>query len=166
MIWKRPPTEAALLGFRGTLTEIAVKVAAIAGLDNLKAFGNAIHMCVPSVRLRKQGCAGFSAIRTPKIFNPVVEDDHPSNMSLRRDGSSQLSCHNQTDPLPSFVGRCPVWVQKQTSSIEGSMSASPSASDTVLHGAGDATAVSSPFPAHASTPGDDFLGRRRGVFGQ
>src|ERR1019366_6489556 len=67
-----------------------------------------IHTCVPSVRLRKPGCAGFSAIRTPKIFNPVVEDDHPSNMSLRQDGSSQLSCHNQTDPVPSFVGRCPL----------------------------------------------------------
>jgi hypothetical protein len=44
--------------------------------DNLKAFGNAIHMRVPSVRLRKPGCAGFSAIGAPKIFNPMVEDDH------------------------------------------------------------------------------------------
>lgn len=25
---------------------------------------------------------------------------HPSNMRLWRPGSSQLSCHNQTDPLP------------------------------------------------------------------
>jgi hypothetical protein len=64
-----------LLGFDCTVTEIAVKVAAIVGLDNLKAFGNAIHMCVPSVLLRKPGCAGFSAVGTPQIFNPTVEDD-------------------------------------------------------------------------------------------
>jgi|SRR5450432_2146785 len=25
---------------------------------------------------------------------------HPANMRLRRPGSSQSSCHNQTDPLP------------------------------------------------------------------
>jgi hypothetical protein len=50
-------------------------------------------MCVPSVRLRKPRCAGFSAIRTAKIFNPVDEDDHPSH-TLRREGSSQLSCRN------------------------------------------------------------------------
>jgi hypothetical protein len=42
-------------------------------------------MCVPSVRLRKPGCAGLSTIRTPKIFTPMVEDDHPPNM---RCGSS------------------------------------------------------------------------------
>jgi hypothetical protein len=58
-------------------------------------------MCVPSVRLREPACACFSAIRTPKAFNQPVEDDHPLNMSLRRDGSSQLSCHNQPDPAPS-----------------------------------------------------------------
>jgi hypothetical protein len=71
----RPSTEAALLGFHRTVAEIAVKVAAITGLDNLKTFGNAIHVCVPSVRLRKPGSAGFSAIGTPQIFNPTVEDD-------------------------------------------------------------------------------------------
>jgi hypothetical protein len=83
----RPPTKAALLGFHRTVAEIAVKVAAITGLDNLKAFGNAIHVCVPSVRLRKPGCAGFSAIGTPQIFNPTVEDDngvqrHVNSLSL------------------------------------------------------------------------------------
>src|SRR5450432_2979079 len=50
------------LGFHRPVAEIAVKVAAITGPDNLKAFANAIHVCVPSVRLRKPGCAGFSAI--------------------------------------------------------------------------------------------------------
>ena len=46
-----------------------------------------LHMCVPFVNLRKPGCAGFLAIRAPKIFNPMVEDGHPSTMSPRRDGS-------------------------------------------------------------------------------
>ena len=49
--------------------------------DNLKAFRNAIRMCVPSIRLRKPGCAGLSAIWAPKIFNPTLDYDHPSNMS-------------------------------------------------------------------------------------
>ena len=76
----------------------AVKVTAILGLDKIKAFGKGIHVYVPSVRLRKPGCAGLSANGTPKVFNPAVWDDHRSTMSLRRDGSSQLGCHNQTDP--------------------------------------------------------------------
>ena len=92
-----------------SLPEPSPKVAAaILGLDNLKAFGNAIHMWAPSVRLRKPGCAGLLAIRTPKVFSPVVEDDHPSIMSQRRDGSSQSSCHNQSDPVSSFGSRYPV----------------------------------------------------------
>jgi hypothetical protein len=62
----------------------AVKVAA----DNLKAFRNAIRMCVPSIRLRKPGCAGLSTDGTPKIFSPTVEDDHPLSMTLRRDHST------------------------------------------------------------------------------
>jgi hypothetical protein len=41
-------------------------------------------MCVPSVVLRKPGCAGLSANGTPKIFNPTVEDDHPANILLWR----------------------------------------------------------------------------------
>jgi|ERR1700722_1944335 len=84
-----PRAGAVSSGFDWNVARSAAKVAAIPGLDNFKAFGNAIYMCVPSVRLRKPGCAGFSAIRTPKIFCPVVEDDHPSIMRPRRDGSSQ-----------------------------------------------------------------------------
>jgi hypothetical protein len=60
------------LGFYWAVAGNAVKVAAIPFPDNLKAFGNAIHMYVPSIRLRKQGCAGFSANRTSKIFNPTI----------------------------------------------------------------------------------------------
>jgi hypothetical protein len=45
-------------------------------------------MCVPSVRLRKPGCAGLSTDGTPKIFSPTVEDDYPPNMTLRRDRST------------------------------------------------------------------------------
>jgi hypothetical protein len=50
--------------------------------DNLKAFGDAIYMRGPSVLLRKPGCAGFSAIRTPQIFDPTLLDDHPPNILL------------------------------------------------------------------------------------
>ena len=84
-----PRAGAVSSGFDWNVARSAAKVAAIFGLDNFKAFGNAIHMCVPSVCLRKPGCTGFLAIGTPKIFSPVVEDDHPSIMSPRRDGSSQ-----------------------------------------------------------------------------
>ena len=44
-------------------------------------FGKFIHVYGPSVRLRKPGCAGLSAIWAPKIFNPTLDYDHPSNMS-------------------------------------------------------------------------------------
>jgi hypothetical protein len=44
---KWPPTEAALLGFHRAVAERAVKVAPILGLDNLKSFGSAVHLCVP-----------------------------------------------------------------------------------------------------------------------
>jgi hypothetical protein len=84
-----PRAGAVSSGFDCNVAPSAAKVAAIPGPDNFKAFGNAFRMCVPSVRLRKPGYAGFSAIGTPKIFSPVVEDDHPSIMSPRRDGSSQ-----------------------------------------------------------------------------
>ncbi len=49
-----------------------VKVTAILGLDKIKAFGKGIHVYVPSVRLRKPGCAGLSANGTPEVFNPTV----------------------------------------------------------------------------------------------
>jgi hypothetical protein len=72
------------LGVHWALAGRAVKVAA----DNLKAFRNAIRMCVPSIPLRKPGCAGLSTDGTPKIFSPTVEDDHPLSMTLRRDHST------------------------------------------------------------------------------
>ena len=75
----------------------AVKVVA----DNLKAFRNTIRMCVPSIRLRKPGCAGLSTDGTPKIFSPTVEDDHPLSMTLRRDHS------------PVFFPTTGVWVMGQ-----------------------------------------------------
>ena len=76
------PTEAALhtLWFHRAVARRAVKVADIPGLDNLKAFGNAIHLYVPRifVRRRNPGRAGLSATRAPKILNPTVAG-HPSN---------------------------------------------------------------------------------------
>jgi hypothetical protein len=50
-------------------------------LDEIKAFGKFIHVDGPSVRLRKPGCAGLSAIWAPKFFNPTLDYAHPSNMS-------------------------------------------------------------------------------------
>jgi len=41
-------------------------------LDKIKALGKDIHVYVPSVRLRKPGCAGLSANGTPEVFNPTV----------------------------------------------------------------------------------------------
>jgi hypothetical protein len=83
--------------FRWAVARRAVKVTAILGLDKIKALGKGIHVYVPSFRLRKPGCTGLSAHGTPEVFNPTVQDDHRSNMSLQRAGSSQSSCHNQTD---------------------------------------------------------------------
>jgi hypothetical protein len=62
--------------------------------NNLKAIGNAFHMYVPSVLLRKPGCAGLSANGTPKIFNPTVEDDHHPNMRLWQAGSRRKNGWN------------------------------------------------------------------------
>jgi hypothetical protein len=69
------------LEFRWTVAGRAVKVAATLGLDKIKAFGKFIHVDGPSVRLRKPGCAGLSAIWAPKFFNPTLDYAHPSNMS-------------------------------------------------------------------------------------
>jgi hypothetical protein len=41
--------------------------------------------------------------RTPKNFNPTVGSCHPANMRLSRSRTSQLSCHNQTDPPSAEV---------------------------------------------------------------
>jgi hypothetical protein len=58
--------------FRWAVAGRAVKVTAILGLDKIKALGKGIHVYVPSVRLRKPGCAGLSANGTPEVFNPTV----------------------------------------------------------------------------------------------
>jgi hypothetical protein len=60
-------------------------------------------MCIPSIRLRKPGYAGLSTDGTPKIFSPTVEDDHPLNMTLRRDHSTP----------PVFFPTTGVWVVGQ-----------------------------------------------------
>jgi hypothetical protein len=67
--------------FRWAVAGRAVKVAASLGLDKIKAFRKFIHVYGPSVRLRKPGCAGLSAIWAPKLFNPTLDYDHLSNMS-------------------------------------------------------------------------------------
>src|SRR3981189_3971927 len=74
--------------FRGAVARRAVKVAATLGLDKIKAFRKFIHVYGPSVRLRRPGCAGLSAIWASKIFNPTLDYDHPSNMSAQRGTAS------------------------------------------------------------------------------
>jgi hypothetical protein len=66
------------LRFHGTVARRAVKVADIAGADNFKALWNTIHLYVPRIFIsrRNPGCAGLSATRAPKIFNPTVAG-HP-----------------------------------------------------------------------------------------
>ena len=49
------------------------------------------------VRIRKLGRASPSAIGARKNFNPLVAR-HSWTMRSPRPGSSQLSCHNQTEP--------------------------------------------------------------------
>src|SRR5260370_15996144 len=62
------------LWFHRTVARRAVKVAA----DNLKAFGNAVHLYVPRILIRRRnpGCAGLSAIGALKVFNPTFAG-HP-----------------------------------------------------------------------------------------
>jgi hypothetical protein len=58
-----------------------------------------IHLYIErAIHLRKLGGAGLFALGTAKIFNPTVAGRRLPNMRLRRPGSSQSSCHNQTDP--------------------------------------------------------------------
>jgi hypothetical protein len=73
-----PGSRIASLAFWGSSSEFrwavagrAVKVTPLLGLDKIKAFGKFIHVDVPSVRLRKPGCAGLSANGTPEVFNPT-----------------------------------------------------------------------------------------------
>jgi hypothetical protein len=83
-----------LLGFHRAVARRAVKVDAVLGFDNLKAFGEAIHLYLQrTIHLRKLGGAGLFALGTAKNFNPMVVSDHLANMSLGRPRSSRF-------PLP------------------------------------------------------------------
>ena len=62
------------LEFRCAVARRTVKVAATLGLDKIKAFRKDIHVYGPSVRLRKPGYAGLSAIWAPKLFNPTLDN--------------------------------------------------------------------------------------------
>ena len=84
-----------LLGLHRAVARRTVKVDAVLGFDNLKAFGEAIHLYLQrTIHLRKLGRAGLFALGTAKNFNPmVVVSDHPANMSLGYPRSSRF-------PLP------------------------------------------------------------------
>jgi hypothetical protein len=84
------------LEFRWAVARRAVKVNAMLGFENPKAFGEAIHFYVKgATKLRKLGSAGVFAPGAPENLNPMVGIYHPASMRLSRPRSSQLSCHNQ-----------------------------------------------------------------------
>lgn len=98
----------------------AVKVAAMLCPNNLKAFGNTIHMRVPPVCLRKPGNAGLSANRTPKIFYPAVQNDHSSSMRFGR-STFQIGTHDVPWLIWCLIGRlaCPTENVSRLSDIKG-----------------------------------------------
>jgi hypothetical protein len=84
------------LEFRWAVARRAVKVNAMLGFENPKAFGEAIHFYIKgATKLRKLGSAGVFAPGAPENLNPMVGIYHPASMRLSRPRSSQLSCHNQ-----------------------------------------------------------------------
>jgi hypothetical protein len=67
----------------------AVKVDAVLGSANPKAFGNDIRFYIErGSRFRKRGSAGVFAPWAPKNFNPMVGIHHPANMRLNRSRST------------------------------------------------------------------------------
>src|SRR5450631_1817753 len=83
--------------FRWAVARRAVKVDAVLGFENRKAFGNEIHFYVErATELCNLGSPGVFAPRTPKNFSPMAVSGHPSNMRLNRSRSSQLFCHNSS----------------------------------------------------------------------
>jgi hypothetical protein len=67
-----------LLGVGRAVAGSAVKVTAVLGFDNLKTKGNAVRSHSPRLAIghRKRGSAGLAALRTSKIFNPMVAGCH------------------------------------------------------------------------------------------
>jgi hypothetical protein len=76
--------------FRWAVARRAVKVDAVLGFENPKAFGNAIRLhfyIMQATDLRKLCSPGFFAPRAPKNFNPMVVSGHPANMRRWMAGS-------------------------------------------------------------------------------
>jgi hypothetical protein len=76
---------AGYLGVHWDIARRAVKAVAIFARDSLKAFWDAIYPHVPrmAIRLRKHGYASLSAMRTSKIFNPMIADNRPVSIRTR-----------------------------------------------------------------------------------
>jgi hypothetical protein len=73
-----PPTEAAWLGFYRPVAGRTVKVATILGLDNPKAFGDALDLYNPRklILRRKHGDAVLAATTAHEILDPMFAG-HP-----------------------------------------------------------------------------------------
>jgi hypothetical protein len=82
-----------------------MKIDAVHGFDNPKAFGKAIHLYIErAIHLRKLGGAGLFALGTAKIFNPTVAGRHlPSMRACGAPVQPQFRCHTQIDPLPAIA---------------------------------------------------------------
>jgi hypothetical protein len=79
------------LGVHWAVARRTVKVDAVHGFDDPKAFGKVIHLYIgTAIHLRKLGGAGLFALGTAKIFNPTVAGRHLPNMRLRCSGSSSI----------------------------------------------------------------------------
>ena len=92
------------LEFRWAVARRAVKVNAVLGFENPKAFGEAIHFYIEgATKLRKLGSAGVFAPGTPKNFHPMVVIYHPASMRLSR--RDQASCPGTIKLKTSLVAR-------------------------------------------------------------
>ena len=81
-------------GLHRAVARRTIKVDAVHGFDNPKAFGKAIHLYIErAIHLRKLGGAGLFALGAAKIFNPTVAGRHLPSMRLRCFGSTSI-------PLP------------------------------------------------------------------
>src|ERR1700733_867701 len=86
--------------FRWAVARRTVKVDAVLGFENAKAFGNSIHFDIGrTTGVRKLGSAGPFALWTPQHFNPMVDICHPSNIRLRRSRSTELSSPQSLDKI-------------------------------------------------------------------
>jgi len=116
-----PRAGAVSSGFDCNVARSVAKVAAIPGLDNFKAFGNAIRMCVPSARPAKAGLRWIN----PWPERKCAEAVSPSSecVSHTADGASSVPRSSPpTNRTPSrrlerSQSRCHRGIRKTASAV-------------------------------------------------